>query len=184
MRAPATPERHVALLCGSCQGPMSRQEVTCWKCGARVRSSSSYGGSSRCRRTRRAPHPRLRAHSSAAMRSLRPGSARRRAAVVAPPTDRVAAAGRSRADDHARWQRERTEARSRTNGATRELAAAIAAGDARCRRLHQDLDDYGTRLEAVRVRLVKAPRSMRSSITPAPTTRSTTTWGGGSRSTG
>ena len=50
-------QRHVPLLCGSCQGPLSRQELTCWRCGARVgRSRSSRrGGSSRRQRTRRGP---------------------------------------------------------------------------------------------------------------------------------
>jgi hypothetical protein len=38
------------------------------------------------------------------------------------------------------------------------LAAAIDVGDADYRRLRQALDDYGTRLEAVRARLVPAPR--------------------------
>jgi len=80
--------------------------------------------------------------------------------VVAPHTDRVAAAGSSRAEEHARWQRERAEARSRTKDVTRELANAIDAGEAGYRRLRQDLEDYGTRLDAVRVRLVPAPRRL------------------------
>lgn len=78
--------------------------------------------------------------------------------MVAPRPDRVTAAGPSRAEDHARWQHERAEARSRATDATRELAAAIDVGDADYRRLRQGLDDYGTRLEAVRARLVPAPR--------------------------
>jgi hypothetical protein len=77
--------------------------------------------------------------------------------VVAPHADRVAAAGPSRAEDHARWQRERAEARSRTKDGTRELAAAIDAGEAGYRRLRRDLLDYGTSLDAVRARLVPAP---------------------------
>jgi hypothetical protein len=72
--------------------------------------------------------------------------------------DRVPAAGSGWAEDHARRLRERTEARSRTKKVTRELAATIDAGEAGYRRLRQDLDDYGTRLDAVRVRLVPAPR--------------------------
>ena len=40
---------------------------------------------------------------------------------------------------------------------TRERAAAVEAGEAGYRRLRRDLDDYGTRLDAVRIRLV--PRS-------------------------
>jgi hypothetical protein len=78
--------------------------------------------------------------------------------VVRPRTDRVAVAGPGRAEDHARWQRERAEARNRAEDATRDLAAAIDAGDAGYRRLRHGLDDYSTRLEAVRVRLVHAPR--------------------------
>jgi hypothetical protein len=78
--------------------------------------------------------------------------------VVPAHADRVAAAGPSRAEDHARWQRERVEVRSRSKDVARELAAAIDAGEDGYRRLRQDLDDYGTRLEAVRVRLVPAPR--------------------------
>jgi len=37
---------------------------------------------------------------------------------------------------------------------TRELAAAIAVGDARYRRLSRRLDEFGTRLRAVRAALV------------------------------
>lgn len=147
MRAPVTPDRHVPLLCGSCHGPMSRQELTCWRCGARVRSSSRYGSSSRGGKTRRGPH------------SLRwRVSVQRRPHVVPPRTHRVAATGPSWAEEHARRQRERAEARSRTKDVTRELEDAIEAGDAGYRRLRRKLDDYGTRLEAVRVRLVPAPR--------------------------
>ena len=36
-RGPLMRGRHVPLLCGSCQAPTSRQEDTCWRCGARVR---------------------------------------------------------------------------------------------------------------------------------------------------
>jgi hypothetical protein len=39
---------------------------------------------------------------------------------------------------------------------TRDLAAATDAGEAGYRRLRQDLADYGTRLDAVRARLVPA----------------------------
>ena len=39
---------------------------------------------------------------------------------------------------------------------TRERAAAIEAGEAGYRRLRRDLNDYGTRLDAVRFRLVGA----------------------------
>ena len=97
-RARVIRQRHVPLLCGSCQGPLSRQELRCWRCGARVgRSRSSRrGGSSRRQRPRRGPHRGLRTTgASAATRSLRRGSARRRAIVV-PPT-RTNGAGPSRA---------------------------------------------------------------------------------------
>ena len=28
-------DRHIPRLCGSCRGPMARQEDTCWRCGTR-----------------------------------------------------------------------------------------------------------------------------------------------------
>jgi hypothetical protein len=59
----------------------------------------------------------------------------------------------SRAEDHARWQRERAEAHSRTKQAVRELDTAIEVGRRSYRRLRHRLGDYGTRLEAVRSRL-------------------------------
>jgi hypothetical protein len=61
--------------------------------------------------------------------------------------------GPSRADNCARWRRERADSRSRANRSTRALAAAIDVGDARYRRLCRRLDDYGTRLGAARVKL-------------------------------
>jgi hypothetical protein len=61
----------------------------------------------------------------------------------------------SRADDHARWQRERAEARAHTKQVTQELADAIDVGDAACRRLGRRLDAFGTRLDAVRARLYR-----------------------------
>jgi hypothetical protein len=78
--------------------------------------------------------------------------------VVTPHADPVAAAGSGWAEDHARRLRERAEARSRSKDVTRELAAAIDAGEAGYQRLSQDLADYGTRLDAVRARLAPAPR--------------------------
>jgi hypothetical protein len=61
----------------------------------------------------------------------------------------------TRAEDHARWQRERADARARERRLTDDLAAAIDAGDDRYLRLRRGLDDYGTRLEAVRSRLYR-----------------------------
>ena len=63
---------------------------------------------------------------------------------------------RSRADDHARWQRERAESRAHTKQVTLELAEAIEVGDAACRQLGRRLDAYGNRLEAVRARLYRS----------------------------
>ena len=34
-------QRHVPVLCGSCHGPVSCQEDTCWRCGARVHRAHS-----------------------------------------------------------------------------------------------------------------------------------------------
>jgi hypothetical protein len=67
--------------------------------------------------------------------------------------NREAEARPSRAEDHGRWQRERAEAHSRTKQAVRELDTAIEVGRRSYRRLRHRLDDYGTRLEAVRSRL-------------------------------
>ena len=83
----------IPLLCGSCKEPVSRQEVTCWRCGNRVRGSSHRGGSSRRPRTRRGPQHGRRTEPSAATRSLRRGSARRRAIVIPPHSHRIAASG-------------------------------------------------------------------------------------------
>ena len=74
--------------------------------------------------------------------------------MVAPPqVNREAEAIPSRAENHARWQRERAEAHSRTKRAVRELDTAIEVGDRNYRRLRHRLNDYGTQLEAVRSRL-------------------------------
>jgi hypothetical protein len=77
-----------------------------------------------------------------------------------PAGHRVVPAGRrteasTRAPDHARWQRERADARARESRLTDDLAAAIDVGDARYLRLRGGLDDYGARLEAVRSRLYR-----------------------------
>jgi hypothetical protein len=105
---------------------------------------------------------------TAATLSLCRGTARRRANIVAPHTDRVAAAGPSWAEDHARRRRERTEARRRTKDATRELTVAVDAGEAGYRRLRRELEDYGSRLEAVRSRLAPGPRRALGHPQPAP----------------
>jgi hypothetical protein len=133
--------RHVPLLCGSCQAPTSCQEDTCWRCGARVRRADvpQRRTSSRRQRTRRGPH-RSRPAST-------PLSHARRRGKDGPP------AGPSRAEDHARWQHERTDARDRDRQVELELADAVEAGDAAYRRLRRRLDEYGTRLDAVHARL-------------------------------
>lgn len=130
-------ERHVPLLCGSCQRPISRQEDTCWRCGAVARHAHDSPRSAY--RRQRAPRGSHRIHHVAATVSPR----RRR------PTASAATAGPTRADDCARWQRERTKAHARSVHSTQDLATAIAVGDAGYRRLRQRLDDFGTRLAAV-----------------------------------
>jgi hypothetical protein len=95
----------------------------------------------------------LRGAASAPTAPLRRGSPTRRVVAVPPRRDPQPEAVPSRAEDHARWQRERAEARARTKRGTRELAAAIDVAEASYRRLRHRLDDYGASLEAVRVRL-------------------------------
>jgi hypothetical protein len=87
----------------------------------------------------RARHGPQRSRRASAPRARRHGPAPRR--VVADPR---------RAEDFARWQRERAEARAHNRHAASELAAAIDVGDAGYRRLRRRLDDFGTRLEVVR----------------------------------
>ena len=65
-----------------------------------------------------------------------------------------------RTENHARWQRERAEAHSRTKRAhsrtkraVHELDTAIEVGDRSYRRLCHRLNDYGTQLDAARSRL-------------------------------
>ena len=160
--------RHVPRLCGTCLGPMGRQEDACWRCGARVRRSryshggGAYGG--------RRP-TRQRRHSAALSRHVK----RRRGAGAADSrrraSARLAAARRavialeahdappSRAQDHARWQRERAADGRRARRLADELAGAIEVGDAGYRRLDRRLDDYGARLAVVRLRLYRTPAS-------------------------
>jgi hypothetical protein len=130
-------ERHVPLLCGSCRAPIGRQEAICWRCSAVVRHGQ--GSPRSAYRRRRAPCGSHRIHHVGATVSPR----RRR------PTAPAGAAGPTRADDCARWQRERAEAHALTVRSTRDLATAIAVGVAGYRRLRQRLDDFGTRLAAV-----------------------------------
>jgi hypothetical protein len=63
----------------------------------------------------------------------------------------------TRAEDCARWRRERIAAHALTEHSTRELATAIEAGDRRYRRLSRRLDDFGTRLESLRAAQVATP---------------------------
>ncbi len=58
-----------------------------------------------------------------------------------------------RAEDHARWQHERADARDHATQVELELTDAIEVGDAAYRRLRRRLDEYGTRLDAVHARL-------------------------------
>jgi hypothetical protein len=67
--------------------------------------------------------------------------------------NREAAAIPSRAENRARWQRERAEAHSRSQHAVRDLDTAIEVGERSYRRLRHRLDDYGTKFEAARSRL-------------------------------
>jgi hypothetical protein len=106
-------------------------------------------------------HEGRRTGSQAVNVSLRRGSARRRPIVVDLRTTRPTVPGPSPAENHARWKRERAEARSETKDAEQELAAAVAAGVATYRRLRRGLDDCGARLDAVRVDLVQKPRLAR-----------------------
>jgi hypothetical protein len=135
---------------------MGRQEETCWRCGARVRRASSARG-----RGRPIGTPGRRPdHSDAFSRRARRRRADRRAAHRATPEPEpveLPAHGTtpSRAEDHARRQCERAEARLDAKRLTRELAVAIDAGNAGYGRLRHRLDDYSTRLEAVRSRLYR-----------------------------
>ena len=155
--SPMMRQRHVPLLCGSCQAPTGCQEDRCWRCGATVRRA----GSSR-RGLHRTPlcRGRLRVVASAPRAPLRRGSGMRRAAAVPSRRSGGSAAAPSRAEDHTRWQRERVGARDRTRQVTLELTAAIDVGDAAYRRLRLRLDKYGTRLDAVHARLYRDPNAL------------------------
>ena len=149
-RGPLMSGRHVPLLCGSCQAPTSRQEDTCWRCGARVR----------------------RTHSSPLRESTthyrkRPGRQHRTAPLLVPRAhlrrrSPSHAASSRRAEDHARWQHERGDARDHAAQVELELTDAIDVGDAAYRRLRRRLDEYGTRLDAVHARLYGDPSARAS----------------------
>ena len=139
--------RHVPLLCGSCQAPTSRQEDTCWRCGARVRRAQSLP---------------LR-ESSTALQEGTPAAAPNGAALsyrgrTLRRRSPGHAASSRRAEDHARWQHERGDARDHAAQVELELTDAIDVGDAAYRRLRRRLDEYGTRLDAVHARLYGTPR--------------------------
>jgi hypothetical protein len=84
----------------------------------------------------------------------------RRAAAVPSHRSDGSPAAPSRAENHARWQRERAGARDRSKQVTLELTAAIDVGDAAYRRLWLRLDEYGTRLDAVHARLYRNPNAL------------------------
>jgi hypothetical protein len=129
--------RHVALLCGSCRAPTGRQEAICWRCGAVARHGHRSPRSAyRRQRSPRGSHRIHRVGATVSTRGRRPIASK-------------GAAGPTRADDRARWQHECSEAHAVTVHSTRDLATAIAVGDAGYRRLRQRLDDFGTRLAAV-----------------------------------
>ena len=122
---------------------MSRQEDACWRCGARVR------------------HVELRGRQT---HYLLPRPARPRSRVTRSPAPRGSPSRAwdalpSRAESHARWQAERSDAERRQQQAGRELATAIGAGDAAYRRLSDRLEDFGARLAAARLTLRLSPRA-------------------------
>ena len=138
---------------------MGRQEDACWRCGARVRHVHFSG-----RRTHDAiPSSARRPEYSDALPCLvRRRRAGRRFASQAVVALEVHEPGRadplpSRAEDHARWQAERLDAKRRQKQQLRGLAAAIDVGDAAYRRLRDRLDDFGTRLAVVRLTLSATP---------------------------
>jgi len=63
----------------------------------------------------------------------------------------------SRAEDHARRQAERLDAKRRQEQQLRELVAAIAVGEAAYRRLCDRLDEFDARLATVRRTLGTTP---------------------------
>jgi hypothetical protein len=138
---------------------MGRQEDACWRCGARVSHAHLSG-----RQTHDASPPSARGpeHSDALSRLVRRrrmGSRSASRAVLAPAVHEARRAGPvpSRAEDHARWQAERLDAKRRQKQQLRELAAAIDVGDAAYRQLRDRLDDFGIRLAVVRLTLSTTP---------------------------
>jgi hypothetical protein len=63
----------------------------------------------------------------------------------------------TRAEDCARWRRERIAAHALTEHSTQDLTAAIEVGDRRYHRLSRRLDECGTRLAAARAVQVASP---------------------------
>jgi hypothetical protein len=63
----------------------------------------------------------------------------------------------TRAEDCARWRRERIAAHALTVRSARELATAIEAGNRRYRRLSRRIDDFGRRIEVVRAAQMASP---------------------------
>ena len=161
--------RQQPRLCPLCRGPLGRQEDACWRCGAPVPHERFSGGPGPC-----AAHWRRPRNSEALSASVR----RRRASRVHDGRSRdgtlesnghgAADAAPSRAEDHARWTRERAEASKRARTLTRELAAAIDIGDANWRQLHDRLDEYGARLAVVRLRLYRGAIESAALATLAP----------------
>ena len=135
------PSRHQPRLCPLCRGPIGRQEDGCWRCGARVRHIRCSG-----RHTDAAIPPPVRS------RGARPRLVAREV-QAARPADPLP----SRAEDHARRQAERLDARRRQEQHLRELVAAISAGDVAYRRLCDRLDDFDARLAVVRRTLSTTP---------------------------
>ena len=138
---------------------MGRQEDSCWRCGARVRHVHLSG-----RQTHDAIPPPARGpeHSDALSSLVRRRRAGHQFASRAVVALELHEAGRAdplpcRAEDHARWQAERLDAKRRQKQQLRELAAAIDVGDAAYRRLRDRLDDFGTRLAVVRLTLCATP---------------------------
>jgi hypothetical protein len=88
---------------------------------------------------------------------VRSRRARPRLATLEVDASRPAEPRPSWAEDHARRQAERLEAKRRRAQHLRELVAAIEVGEAAYRRLCDRLDDFDERLKAVRRTLNATP---------------------------
>ena len=177
--------RHRPRLCRICRGPMGGQEDSCWRCGRPARRTylrPGRGSNAAQRPARRPPHNDAVSCLARRRRAGRVADRERRASASAGSASAVplrggststTAAGRrrqetggtdptpTRAEQHARWQHERADARKRAKQLARDLAAAIHAGDVTYRRLSRGLDDYGTSLALVRLRLCGPPATRR-----------------------